>query len=458
MHRYSSSLNSGINAWYWNTNCNLNNNNRNNSLSVWPFLELNYTEDDLRSFPVTIEQWWASYRKSRKGKLSKGPQVKFALNATRNIYEIAAAVGNCELILHGCTIFVLKAPRIREVIAAAVPDKIIQSFYVHTVRPYIDDMIPDYSCSCQLGKGGLYAVNRACELIKKHPDGYIFKLDLKNCFPSFDTAFWVDKMINVLQERIPDGPTKDTILYLTRIIYLTRSQDSMTLACCLEDLSMVPSDKSLRTKDGSTGLAIGNEASQFIINFATSFLLHIMDEWGIEYAHYTDDTLGVVDDFHILELFLPYYTHTVGADYHMTVHPTKRYFQPVRHGVPFLSAFISGTGEPFPSKRIIHNAFEKLRLMIQWAENDRSWMYSHPRQIADSLGSYLSLMMHYHSYGIRRKLCSAAMGSILSEVVYIDMDKCLKVSVRPQWVMRNRCAARNRKIRRLIYKSISHAS
>jgi len=453
MQKYASSLNSGINAWNWNTNCNLNTNNRNNSLSVWPFLELFHT-DELRDLAIPIDEWWYYYRKSRKGKNGKVPQILFALQSTRNINEIAYSVGNFELVLHPCTLFVVEKPVLREIIAAAVPDKIIQSLFVSKARPYIDDMIPKYSCSCQIGKGGLYAVQRACELMKIHPDGIVFKLDLQNCFPSFDTAYWADRLISILQERMPDGPERNTILYLARIIYLTRPQDRVIRVCAPENLGLVNPAKSLRTKDGNIGLALGNEASQFIVNFATSFMLRILDEWGIGYVLYTDDVLGVVSDFHKLEIFLPEYTERIKRECHFTLHPRKRYFQPVKHGVPFLSAFISGNGEPFPSKRIVHNAFERLRLLVQWAENDRGWMYSHPRQIADSLCSYLALMRHYHSYGIRKRLCSGIMESVLSEVVYVDTEVCLKVVVRPEWIMRNRCSALNRKTRHLIFNTI----
>ena len=313
--------------------------------------------------------------------------------------------------------FVVKEPKRREVFAACFRDRIVHHYVIMRLEPLFEEWFGDRTFNCRKGKGVLYGLNMLREDIRvcSHDytqDCWIMKLDLKGFFMSIDKRL-MDAALRKFILLNYKGEDIEDILYLTHTIVMHSPEKNCVRRSALSEWDALPPNKSLFTNGDGLGMPIGNLSSQHFANYLLSFLDRYMERLGLmHHGRY-------VDDFYVVHTDKRYMLKCVGKIrtflkevLHVTLHPDKFYIQHYSKGVTFTGAVVK-FGRLYPARRTVHNfwySIEKLnRANSEWKLE----------KAISSVNSYLGIMLHMESYGIRKNTILNMMTTDAWDKVYV---------------------------------------
>ncbi len=332
-------------------------------------------------------------------------------------------------------------PKRREVFAAQFRDRIVHHLYYNYVHEMLERTFIQDSYSCIKHRGTHYGIARLERHIRRESQNYtvpcyVLKMDISGYFMHIDRRRLLDITLRQLRRMashsVGAGPVPartavrrydlvgehtplpafglarglplhwrdvvdiDFVEYLTRTIIL---QDP-TLSCrrrgTLLDWLGLPHDKSLFHSQEGCGLPIGNLTSQLFSNV----YLNELDQYVKRtlhcrhYGRYVDDFYVVsADRDWLLSLRRPV-ADFLATNLGLNVNDGKTIIRDVRQGVEFLGAYLK------PRRRYVSRAsLSRLAAKVPSLSHKSS-----PGQLRSSLNSFLGLLSHYKSYGIRLTL------------------------------------------------------
>lgn len=289
---------------------------------------------------VPSSEWYKYYRIARKNKKKKAAHIKFRLRCFDNLNEIRDSVNSMEYQPEMSQAFVVTAPKVREIIAAAFRDRIIQTYLVQRILPAMEAYLHPDSYACRKGKGGLRAVQHLQEAIYEATQGYtrdawLYKMDFKSFFMSIDTELWTRRLCDWIDTHV-EGDDKETLKYIARVVYQGLPQCGCAVACHPFMFDLVPEHKKQLGKASFRGIPIGNVTSQALVLFATTEFLFLMDCIVEGFSHYTDDNGGVTTDKEGFLAKRPIIAEFVKRECHWTLHQDKFYLQHYSKGMEML--------------------------------------------------------------------------------------------------------------------------
>ena len=154
------------------------------------------------------------------------------------------------------------------------------------------------------------------------------------------------------------------------------------------------------------GEPIGNLTSQLFANFYMSFF----DEWVIKaaeerkakYVRFVDDFSFVCKTKEDAIYFKRASRNQLRYILNIQMHPNKIYIQEVKKGIKMVGGVIK-PGRAYLSNRTVGNFINAVSYLEEACKNcDKEAIYANVR----SINSYLGFLIHYQSYGIRRKAFS----------------------------------------------------
>lgn len=426
------------NAWLYNgNNGRLNNNNKRNTNRVRPVLDFNHEGMGGvagAAFVVPLSDWYDIYRICRRRKASKPSHLVFLFDIAQAIVAVCYDVGNYEYIPRTSTCFIIMVPRLREVIAADFADRLVQTYYAGIITEILERKVlhPD-SYACRKGKGGLRAVQRLRDYVFEASDGYtrdvwLVKLDIRGFFMSLDTVLLSDMLQRLIEEEIQDEAQRNTLLYLTRIIYQSMPQMHCEVRSPEHLFSLLPEHKKMRGKVTSTGVAIGNVTSQMAAMFIVDGYLRLLEAMGYKFVHYTDDTCIIVKDRERWAYHLQILERYTADRLHLTLHPDKRYMQHHSKGVEFLG-YKMRFNRLLPSDRIVHNYRWKVDCAIRRAELDPDYMMREGEHFMQVVNSYNGLLSWCNAWRLRHDVAETLKASPWSTV--FDFHDDCHVTLKP---------------------------
>lgn len=353
---------------------------------------------------INLVEIYDAYDDCMKNKKWKTSAVQYRLNWMVNLnslyksiyfnkYEPLPSIG-----------FLVFFPRLREVFAADMFDRIVHHFLVCKTNDLFENNFIDTSYNCRVGKGTLYGVRMLSYHIAQASENYtkdcwIGKFDLKGFFMNIDK----DVLWKLLEPFLIENYKKDDIetvidLY-KKIVYNDPTKGCVlkTPHKCWEGLK---EGKSLFSGEEHKGMAIGNLTSQLLANFYLSFF----DKFAIQFTPYYG---RYVDDFYVIcktkedvirlrgifEDFLKKYLN-------VELHPDKVYIQHYRHGIKFIGSVVK-TERTYIGNRSRGNFMKIIHKM-----NHANITPKNIKKFMDSVNSYLGMMKHHKSYKLRRKCVS----------------------------------------------------
>ena len=405
------------NAWKLNFNSgnhNLNNNNRYNGFTVRP------VEEIAQSGSVSVDKVYRlsklqllvdlfrAYKDARKHKRKTVKQVEFEMDMEQNLVELRDELWNRTYKPGRSVCFIICEPKKREIFAAEFRDRIVHHlYYNYTCELFERTFIAD-SYSCRRNKGTHYGIRRLVHHIRScsgnyKNKAYILKCDIKGYFMNIDRRKLLKICENTLDRmachKSDAGGKKwveiidyDFIKYLGREIILNDPVENCIVKGRQTDWDDLPASKSLFKTAKGSGLPIGNLTSQLFSNVYMNLFDQYIKRQCRErhYGRYVDDAYIVSCNKaglrHIIDVADEYVYKVLG----LKLHPDKTYIKRADYGFEFLGVYVK------PYRVYIRNSTKK-----RIANAISSLKYREDVNIPHVVNSYLGILSHCRSYGIR---------------------------------------------------------
>ena len=349
-----------------------------------------------------FRRMYKAYQEARKNKRKTADEVKFELNYLQNLNGLVDSIMQKRYKPSSSMAFVTFKPVTREIFAAPFRDRIVHHFLFDLNAEWWDKKFIYDSYSCRKGKGTLFAVERLVKKLRQCSQNYtkrvwIYKFDIQAFFMSLPRKNLYSAVLSGLKKQFPDrGFYFEICKYLWYEIIMDDPTEGARKRGKPENWSpkILPPSKSLFNQPPGQGIVIGNLTSQLLSNIyldkLDKFITTILG-YGF-YGRY-------VDDFYILVLEedrkkldrdiarIAAFLKGLG----LTLHPVKRYVQPMEKGVQFIGAQVYPR-KVLPSKRVIGNFRSATQKFMMGEKNE------------DTIISYLGLMEHRDSHKIIAKI------------------------------------------------------
>ena len=318
------------------------------------------------------------------------------------------------------TCFIVTRPKLREVFAANFRDRIVQHWLCLRLEPLFEARFVEHgnvSFNCRKGFGTFACIDQLTKNTIEVSDNYSHEawyaqFDIKGFFMSIDCERLLEHLLPFIKEKwnywkgTIYEQDLDLVLWLTEIIVRHRPQDDCIRQGNLKLWRILPKNKSLFYNEWMKGEPIGNLTSQLFANFYMSFF----DEWaikaaeerGAKYVRFVDDFSFVCKTKEDAIYFKRASRNQLRYILNIQMHPNKIYIQEVKKGIKMVGGVIK-PGRAYLSNRTVGNFINAVSYLEEACKNcDKEAIYANVR----SINSYLGFLIHYQSYGIRRKAFS----------------------------------------------------
>lgn len=360
-----------------------------------------------------------AFEDASKHKKNKSYVKRFAKNLDKNLEELCDELLERRYVARACQRFVVFYPKVREVFAADFRDRIVHHLYYNYTHELYERTFIQDTYSCITDRGTHYGIDRLEQHIRQESLNYtelcyVLKLDVSGYFMHIQRERLLDialaslrqmsshRILKRVPERWSDRLDMDFLEYLTREITLLDPAENCYIMGDPANLELVPFGKKITDVPAGCGLPIGNLTSQEFSNVYLNLLdQYIKQELHVKhYGRYVDDLFIVSCDKEWLLSLVPKIQRFMQEVLGLSLQQGKTCIYNVRHGVPFLGAFLK-PGRRYIENKSLHNMYVKMDLMV-------NTLPSHPLERAErlnaSLNSYMGVLGHYRSYNIRRDL------------------------------------------------------
>ena len=398
------------NAFIYNgNNGKLNNNNKYNTNPVRPVSDSQNNVSAI-SFAEFAASVYVAYRVCLKNKAGTMNALKFRVNETENLLELAKSVYEGEYVPKPSIAFIITRPCLREVIAADFADRIMQHWVVMRIEPLFDrcGTIPDNMYSCRVGKGNLAALQHLRRAIFRVSKGYrqpcwIGKFDLASFFMSIDKRRLYDDLVQLVQAEYHESD-KDYLLYVIRIITFIVPTEHAVRKSPIYEWNPLPPQKSSYNLDWFLGLAIGNLWSQTDANFYNAPIVY----WILE--HSSADVVNYVDDFALVSArksdilnLMPYLRKEFKEQRGLDLHKKKFSLQSFDKGVKFLGGVVK-FDRLYINNRTVAKCMNKVHYYNEVCARTHKIRARKVEKFVSIINSYFGLMKHFATYNIRKRI------------------------------------------------------
>ncbi len=389
----------------------VNNNNKNNAYAVVRVAELEQEAEML----LLAESDCYRNKKHRKA-------------AARYHYHLAQIYNLAERTLTNTykpqesLCFVLTKPKYREVFAASYEDRIIH----HYVAPFIlhvTESVHTHNGNISHGnRPGLSAQTAAKQIqgyMRQMPDGYVITMDISGFFMNIARQMSFDNFARFCKQYTPIGYSEQQKEKLLSIIHLLLT-NSPEKNCIIRSpqwlLDKVPPHKSLRSNNGK-GIPIGNFYSQLIAGLLASI-------WGqillvvpnVCVTQFVDDSAVVVRNRYMASIIREL-SAWILSGISLTLHPTKFYCQPVRHGAYFCGRYIY-KDRIYIGNRTVRACKGKIKQYIKDGVS-----LENAKSLTSSVNSYFGIMSPCATFNVQRHLSDIVLCSEYKKYLYFIKRK-----------------------------------
>jgi RNA-directed DNA polymerase len=327
---------------------------------------------------ISLENLFAAWQEFLPGKRKKQDVQEFGLRLADNIGQLHEELANFTYVHGPYKAFNISDPKPRNIHKASVRDRVLHHAIYRKLYPFFDKTFTADSYSCRIGKGTYKAIERFEEFGLQAGKNnsrtvWVLKCDIKKFFASIDHKI----LLGILVGYIPD---KKVLWLLGQVISSFGFNHPVPLR-----------GTPLLGKGGDTarGLPLGNLTSQLFCNVYMNefdqFAKHKLK--ARRYVRYADDFVFLSDSKKELMLLVPKVSEFLGKELKLSLHPDKLFLKTLASGVDFLG-WVN-----FPYHRVLRKTTSR-RMFKQ--------IYSHPTN--ETWQSYLGLMSHGNTYGIKQRL------------------------------------------------------
>jgi len=227
------------------------------------------------SIDLSLKNIWDSWFAFRKGKKPTSELDSFQYYLEKNLYNLFADLNLGRYRHGGYRKFIVCDNKRREISVADVRDKVVHRLVYDHLNKICDKTFIYDAWSCRIKKGLTGAIERTQTFLKRHPNGYVWKGDVRKFFDSIDHEI----LQKLLAPKIKD---KKTSILLDEII------------------------RSFQSGHGNKkGMPIGNLTSQIFANIYMNELDRFVkcQLKPKAYLRYGDDFILIAHDAEKLEFY-----------------------------------------------------------------------------------------------------------------------------------------------------------
>ena len=380
-----------------------NNNNKNNSYNVVPV-----ESEELENLIFGAEEdCWSN-------KHDSWDAAKYHYHYGIRVWKFIEMIKRGEYQPWKSICFVILYPRPREVFAAHYQDRIAH----HIVAPYIIAVATaahkangNMSFGNRKGMSAYHACLRVQAMMSKHPNGYIASWDVKGFFMSLDKQKVWEVFCYFEKKYRPTGFTEWQRELFMGMIHTMIMHDP-TVNCerhsPIEMWELFIAPEKTIFGHGDKGIPIGNYYAQLLANLFLAYVCELL--YGRDVTEFVDDFADAEDtiaEIHETERILA----SALTELKLRIHTTKKYVQPVRHGIPWCGHMIF-TNRMYIDNRPVHNCLWKIehRFADVTLEN--------AIKLQQTINSYTGAMCHLQEWNTQQRIMNAVFDAGYSKYVY----------------------------------------
>lgn len=313
---------------------------------------------------VAIENLLLAWQEFLPGKKNKNDVALFQVKLMENIFLLYGELKNKSYVHGKYQAFNISDPKPRNIHKASVWDRLLHHLLYQQLYHFFGNYFIYDSHSCRLSKGTHKALYRFKYFSRKVSSNftkpcYVLKCDIKKFFANIDHGI----LKNILNKYIHD---QDILWLLGQVI------DSF-------NTSATP----------AKGLPLGNLTSQLLVNVYMNqfdqFVKHKLKSKF--YIRYADDFIFLSQNKIELENLLSKVLDFLSTELKLELHPNKVFIKTLASGVDFLGWV------HFPHHKVLRTTTKRRMLKnINQSLNQQS------------LSSYLGMLKHGNSYGLKNKI------------------------------------------------------
>jgi len=350
-----------------------------------------------------------AYETMKKWKSNKHALIAFDINKEEKILKLYDELISDRYHTSEYTCFLIFDPVPREIFAPHIRDRIVHHLIYRHLNPILEHIFLNNSYACRPDKWTHHAIQQVKRMLRSVSDNYtneawVAKYDISSYFMSINKTILSGLIRDILETNKSYLPYP--IQRFWKIIS-TIIMDDPTLHYCrigsIKQRDSFPRHKSLFASKTGTGLPLWNLTSQI---FANTYM-HELDKFivhhlGIKYyGRYMDDFVLMHTDKFYLQNCIKQIEKFLDERLQLKLHPNKRYFQPIKHGVTFCWVKI----KPYyilPRTRTIWHRKKKMNERKSHPPNS----YTQWKKFRSTCNSYLGMMKHWSTYRLRQRMVS----------------------------------------------------
>lgn len=358
---------------------------------------------------LTLEEVFQAYLDCRRHKRRSLASLRFEKVYEQKLLKLYTDLVHRTYQTKPSRAFIVMHPVQREVFAADFRDRIVHHLIIGNLLALFEKRFLDESYSCRVGKGTLYGIRSAYEMMKTcskgyQEDCYVLRLDIHGFFFHIDKKILYKKLKDFIDKNY-FCTNKSSLLFMIQEVL----RDNPTRHCKIRgDKSTwegLPKTKSLFYSGQTKGLAIGNLTSQIFANFYLDDFDHYVVglDKDLFYGRYVDDIVIMHPNHDYLIQVKSLVDAYLKKELGLTLHPKKVSLQHFSKGFAFIGAYIK-PGRIYPGKRLRASFYLKMRALNHaWQNNHQKLNRPLIQKTLASINSYFGLLKHFDAWRVKLK-------------------------------------------------------
>ena len=380
---------------------------------------------------IQLSDLFEAYADCRTNKRNTINALSFELDYEHELVALCDEINNGTYQLGRSIAFVIDKPVKREIFAADFRDRVVHHLIINKLNPLFEKEFIYDSYACRKGRGVHFGIQRLDRFIRRcsrnyTEDCYVLKMDIQGFFMAINRRILWSMLRDFITINYRQAD-KDLLLVLCHKMLANNSTKNCFIKGSRKNWDDLPPNKSLFHSAPMCGLPIGNLTSQIFANMYLNLFDHyIKHDLNLRYyGRYTDDFVIVHQSREYLAALIPQIAGFLKLNLGLTLHPRKIYLQHYSKGVPFLGVIIK-PNHITAGKRTKGNFYDAI-IKHNAVASERKPSKEEQAAFLCSMNSYLGIMKHYNTYGLRKRMLIKHLSAWWWNLVYFS-GGCTKLT------------------------------